>query len=157
VEVSSSSPEEDPLAVPQKTLASEPAEQKPAQDSAPAVNQEWEFISESPRRAKLVIVRGGAVGKEFPVVGRECLIGRWDPDHGIFPEIDLDKEDWEANVSRRHAKIISEGGQYLLEDCGSMNGTFINRGQRLISGRRYVIRHGDEIIFGKLFMRFVVE
>jgi hypothetical protein len=119
--------------------------------------QEWDVVPDRPRRAKLVIVRGGTLGKQFALAGPECLIGRWDPDHGIFPEVDLDEEDREANVSRRQARIVYEGGQYLLEDCGSTNGTFVNRGHRLIPGRRYVLKHGDEIIVGKLFLKFIVD
>jgi hypothetical protein len=149
-------PEEEPPAPVKKTLASE-REPEAGPASSPRIRQEWEQGPGRPRRAKLVITRGGAVGKEFAVVEPRCLIGRWDPDHGIFPEIDLDDEDEHANVSRRQAQITCENGQYLLEDCGSTNGTFINRGQRLIPGRRYLIKHGDEIIVGKLFLKFVVE
>src|SRR5262249_13537620 len=38
-------------------------------------------------RAKLVIQRGGKVGKEFPLLGSESMIGRWDADGGIFPDV----------------------------------------------------------------------
>ena len=34
------------------------------------------------------------------------------------------------SVSRRHARIVVEGGQVILEDLGSKNGTFL-RGQRI--------------------------
>ena len=39
--------------------------------------------------AKLIIQRGGKVGKEFPINGIEAMIGRWDADGGIFPDVDL--------------------------------------------------------------------
>ena len=48
-----------------------------------------------------------------------------------LPDVDLDTDDPEAKVSRRHARITLSNGQYFLEDLGSTNGTFINRGKRL--------------------------
>src|SRR5262249_876495 len=85
----------------------------------------------TPAPGRLIIQRGGKVGKEFPITGTESLIGRWDADGGIFPDIDLDQDDPEAKVSRRHARIHFLNNQYLIEDLGSTNGTFINRGPRL--------------------------
>lgn len=106
--------------------------------------------------AKLVIHRGRSVGKEFPLSEDEIHIGRWDADGGIFPDVDLDADDPEAKVSRRHARIVRRNGQCYLEDLGSTNGTFINRGKRLLPGDRQPLHDGDEIIFGKTFLRFKV-
>ncbi|HEV2707533.1 MAG TPA: FHA domain-containing protein [Pyrinomonadaceae bacterium] len=106
--------------------------------------------------AKLVIHRGRSVGKEFPLSEDEAQIGRWDADGGIFPDVDLDSDDPEAKVSRRHARITRRGGQYFIEDLGSTNGTFINRGRRLLPGDRQPLRDGDEVIVGKTFLRFQV-
>lgn len=107
--------------------------------------------------AKLIITRGTSVGTEFALVGRESSIGRWDADNGVFPDIDLDRFDPEAKISRRHARIILDNGQYLVEDLGSTNGTFINRGRRLIPGSRHALRSGDELILGKTFLKFWIE
>ncbi|HEY0323951.1 MAG TPA: FHA domain-containing protein [Pyrinomonadaceae bacterium] len=104
--------------------------------------------------AKLVIERGRSAGKQFPLSDDESQIGRWDADGGIFPDVDLDADDPEAKVSRRHARIMRRNGQYYIEDLGSTNGTFINRGRRLLPGDRQVLRDGDEIIVGKTFLRF---
>ncbi|HEX8128145.1 MAG TPA: FHA domain-containing protein [Pyrinomonadaceae bacterium] len=106
--------------------------------------------------AALVINRGRSAGKEFPVHEDEAYIGRWDADSGIFPDVDLDSDDPEAKVSRRHARITRRGGQYYIEDLGSTNGTFINRGRRLLPGDRQLLNDGDEIIIGKTFLRFHV-
>jgi len=81
-------------------------------------------------------------------------IGRWDADGGVFPDVDLDTDDPEAKVSRRHARISCENGQYLIEDLGSTNGTFVNRGRRLKPSERHPVNEGDEIIVGKTFLRF---
>jgi pSer/pThr/pTyr-binding forkhead associated (FHA) protein len=106
--------------------------------------------------ATLVIERGRSAGKKFPLTEEESQIGRWDADGGIFPEIDLDADDPEAKVSRRHARISRRDGEYFVEDLGSTNGTFINRGRRLLPGDRHPLRDGDEIIVGKTFLRFQV-
>jgi pSer/pThr/pTyr-binding forkhead associated (FHA) protein len=104
--------------------------------------------------ARLVIERGRSAGKQFPLSDEESQIGRWDADGGIFPDVDLDADDPEAKVSRRHARIMRRGEHYYIEDLGSTNGTFINRGRRLLPGDRQPLRDGDEIIVGKTFLRF---
>lgn len=104
--------------------------------------------------ANLIIERGRSAGKQFALCEDESQIGRWDADGGIFPDVDLDADDPEAKVSRRHARIMRRGGQYFIEDLGSTNGTFINRGRRLLPGDRQPLRDGDEIIVGKTFLRF---
>lgn len=104
--------------------------------------------------ARLVIEKGRSSGKQFMLSDAEAHIGRWDADGGIFPDVDLDTDDPEAKVSRRHARITLSNGQYFLEDLGSTNGTFINRGKRLPPGQRQALCDGDEIIVGKTFLRF---
>lgn len=104
--------------------------------------------------SKLVIERGRSAGKQFPLSDDESQIGRWDADGGIFPDVDLDADDPEAKVSRRHARIMRRNDKYFVEDLGSTNGTFINRGRRLLPGDRQPLQDGDEIIVGKTFLRF---
>jgi pSer/pThr/pTyr-binding forkhead associated (FHA) protein len=116
--------------------------------SSPSVN-----VVNKPH-ASLVIERGRSAGKEFPLSDEESQIGRWDADGGVFPDVDLDADDPEAKVSRRHARIMRRNTQYFIEDLGSTNGTFINRGRRLLPGDRQPLRDGDEIIVGKTFLRF---
>jgi len=106
--------------------------------------------------ARLIIERGGRVGKEFPILGIETNIGRWDADSGIFPDVDLDEDDSEAKVSRRHARIVNHNSQYFIEDLGSTNGTFVNRGRRLLPGKRHMLQNGDEVIVGKTFLKFQI-
>jgi FHA domain-containing protein len=107
-------------------------------------------------KAWLVIERGGRVGRQFAVTGTETNIGRWDADSGIFPDVDLDEDDPEAKISRRHARIVNHNSQYFIEDLGSTNGTFVNRGRRLLPGKRQILQNGDEIIVGKTFLKFQV-
>ena len=106
--------------------------------------------------AKLVIERGRSAGKQFPLSNDDVQIGRWDADGGVFPDVDLDDDDPEAKVSRKHARIMHSEGNYFIEDLGSTNGTFINRGRRLVQGDKQSLKDGDEIIVGKTFLRFYV-
>jgi pSer/pThr/pTyr-binding forkhead associated (FHA) protein len=125
-----------------------------ASKAAAAINLSSSLGSNERPRARLVIERGKSVGKQFVLSSAESQIGRWDADGGIFPDIDLDSDDPEAKVSRRHARITFQDGKYFLEDLGSTNGTFINRGKRLSPGTRQPLNDGDEIIVGKTFLRF---
>ncbi len=104
--------------------------------------------------ARLVIERGEGANTEFLLTSDESFIGRWDADNGIFPDVDLDTFDPDAKISRRHARIIRTGDGFALEDLGSTNGTFVNRGRRLLPGSPQPIKEGDEIIVGKTFLRF---
>lgn len=129
---------------------------KPSASSAFAVSANSAPSAKSAAHAKLVVERGRSAGKQFPLHDEESYIGRWDADGGIFPDVDLDADDPEAKVSRRHARIMRYNNQYYIEDLGSTNGTFINRGRRLLPGDRQPLRDGDEIVVGKTFLRFHV-
>ncbi len=106
--------------------------------------------------ASLVIERGDVPGTEFRLVSDESTIGRWDADNGIFPDVDLDAHDSDAKVSRRHARIVRNKGAYYIEDLGSTNGTYVNRGRRLLPGNPQILNDGDEVIVGKTFLRFQI-
>jgi hypothetical protein len=78
---------------------------------------------------------GGRAGEMFPLEG-ETTIGR-SPDCGIF----LD----DVTVSRKHAVLRQREGSFLIEDQGSLNGTFVNR-KRVESAQ---LDDGDELQVGK--------
>ncbi len=61
---------------------------------------------------------------------------------GRQPESDLVIRD--TRVSRNHARIVLEGGKYVIEDCGSRHGTFVN-GKRITRQR---LAAADRIEFG---------
>jgi hypothetical protein len=108
-------------------------------------------------KATLKIVRGGRKDQEFPLEDGNNLVGRWDPDTGSFPEVDLDADDPEAKISRKHALIRIADGKITVEDIGSLNGTYVNRGARLVPGTAVEIKTGDEVIIGKTFLKLTVD
>jgi FHA domain len=124
-----------------------------APEAAPATTA----AAGAPFKAKLSVVRGGRKGQEFPLEDGNNLIGRWDPETGSFPEVDLDADDPEAKISRKHALIRIDGGKITIEDIGSLNGTYVNRQPRLSPGSPAEIKSGDEVIIGKTFLKLVVE
>jgi FHA domain len=100
-------------------------------------------IGQVTARGPALVIRagGGRVGESFAVEGERMSIGRR-PDSAIF----LD----DVTVSRDHALLINRGHQWHLDDCGSLNGTYINR-TRIDSQR---LEDGDEVQIGKYKLTF---
>jgi hypothetical protein len=150
-------PETTPAAV---TPAAEPApavEPAPVVTPPPAAAPQPAAAAPPSFKAKLSIVRGGRQGHEFPLEGGNNLVGRWDPETGAFPEVDLEADDPEAKISRKHALIRLDGAKITIEDIGSLNGTYVNRQPRLAPGTPHDLKDGDEIIVGKTFFKVIVE
>lgn len=88
--------------------------------------------------------------------GEDLLVGRKDNQRGIYPDVDLGLDGgYDSGVSRKHAVIAHQAEGYTLEDLASANGTFVN-GKRLGPDTPTAIRHGDEIKFGTLILRFEI-
>ncbi|MBC8159850.1 MAG: FHA domain-containing protein [Roseiflexaceae bacterium] len=84
----------------------------------------------------------------------QALLGRADPVSNFAPEIDLNSHGAiEFGVGRRHARLLIQQGQVLVEDLNSTNGTTLN-GQRLTPGQPQPVRNGDLVVLGSLRMRF---
>ena len=103
---------------------------------------------------KLVLLHGSSPGKTFPLEDGSNLIGRWDPETGAFPEVDLEEEDKDSKISRKHAVIELAAGSATIEDADSRNGTYLNGSHKLEPGVRHQLKHGDEVIVGKVVLRF---
>jgi hypothetical protein len=87
--------------------------------------------------AALVIrAGGGRAGESFPLEGERLTVGR-------RPESDIFLDD--VTVSRDHAVLVHRGSDYYLDDCGSLNGTYVNR-SRIESHK---LTDGDELQIGK--------
>lgn len=86
----------------------------------------------------------------------EINVGRIDPIHQIHPDIDLTKIDVQLTTSRRHARLLRRREGFFIQEEQATNGTFVN-GQRISSERPLEIRSGDDIMFGAVHMRFLVD
>jgi hypothetical protein len=86
--------------------------------------------------ALVIRAGGGRAGESFAVEGERMTIGRR-PDCDVF----LD----DVTVSRDHALLVQRGDSWYLDDCGSLNGTYVNR-SRIESQR---LQEGDEVQIGK--------
>ena len=96
-----------------------------------------------------------ADNQEFDLSGKDnVLIGREDAVSNIFPDVDLTPHGGEdGGVSRMHARIFVENGQYMLEDENSTNFTFLNR-QKLAGKTPTPLHDNDEIKLGRVLLRF---
>jgi pSer/pThr/pTyr-binding forkhead associated (FHA) protein len=56
----------------------------------------------------------------------------------------------DVTVSRKHAEIRREADGFLIQDLGSLNGTYVN-GERV---ERALLTSGDEIQIGKFKLTF---
>jgi hypothetical protein len=117
--------------------------------------------------ARLVVVRGKAAREEFTLDKARTNIGRLaeltDAEQRVVRRNDIVFEEGgdEANttVSRRHAHIRLEKGDYRLCDDESEFGTRVFRDGRSIevppgNRRGEKLRSGDEIYFGRACVRF---
>lgn len=103
----------------------------------------------SAQNLALRIVASGQVLLLEPERG-EFLVGRPDPVTGIQPEINLGPFDTMRTLSRRHAKILKEGGLYFVrEEVGTTNGTFVN-GERIKTGAAVPLKPGNRLRFGSI-------
>jgi pSer/pThr/pTyr-binding forkhead associated (FHA) protein len=97
----------------------------------------WLTIRETRRRIAL------------PILG-ELVLGRFDPNIGVPPDIDLAYEDQDDDlISRQHAKITAKGEGHTIEDLGSRSGIVLN-GVRVQSGPSRRLNPGDRIQLGNI-------
>lgn len=88
---------------------------------------------------------------------KELLIGRNDPNEGIYPTIDLTPYGGEqAGVSRRHASLIHNNGTWSLKDLESVNCTRID-GQIIKPNELVSLKNGTVLHFGRLRVVFHLE
>lgn len=94
-------------------------------------------------------------GRRLLLTMQEAIVGRGNPDGSQFVEVDLTEEPERKSVSRRHARIVRASSGFELEDLNSANQTRLN-GEALAAGRRYLLRDGDVIEFGRVRCTFSV-
>ena len=92
-------------------------------------------ITNGPQEGEVIVLR-----LEEVTIGRATSSATW--------EIGLR----DPSVSRPHARMICQDGQWLLYDLGSVNGTFVNR--IAVGAQGYRLRDGDVIAFGATLALF---
>ena len=134
------------------SAAPAPAVAAPAPDFTPAPAAAPVATAAPALTARLIVE---ADNQEFDLSGKDnIVIGREDAVSNIFPDVDLTPHGGEeGGVSRLHARIFVENGQYMLEDENSTNFTFLNR-QKLAGKSPAVLHDDDEIKLGRVLLRF---
>ncbi len=89
-------------------------------------------------KLSLINDQSSTPSKEFELTKPEIIIGREDSVDITIPA---------SAVSRRHARLMLEGENYVLEDLGSSNGTFVND-EELV--QRRPLKSGDKIRLGQI-------
>jgi pSer/pThr/pTyr-binding forkhead associated (FHA) protein len=117
------------------TLAIEPGE---------GVEEAEDILEDLGIKGPALVVRagGGRAGETFHLESDRIVIGR-SPDCDIF----LD----DVTVSRKHAVLSKQSEGWLIEDQGSLNGTFLNR-RRIESG---TLEDDDELQIGKYRLTYL--
>ena len=91
--------------------------------------------------AHLIVLLDGQA-TTFELTSDETLLGR-------DPKCTLEIKS--GMVSRKHARVFKNADEFLVEDMGSGNGTFVNGSK--IEGAKS-IKHGDRIKLGPVLLRF---
>lgn len=92
---------------------------------------------------KVIIWRDGAIETEFDPAHRDWRIGRSETN-------DITLLDPRKSVSRFHAELREEHGQWIFIDLNSQNGSWRD-GQRV---NRLNLEHGHEVLFGDYKLSF---
>ncbi|MCI1936258.1 MAG: FHA domain-containing protein [Bifidobacteriaceae bacterium] len=124
-----------------------PAISVPITSSAdrPLSEQDFATISKlEDNSALLISTRGSSSGSRYLLDEDEITVGR-----DTRADILLD----DATVSRQHAVFRRVDGKYVIEDVGSLNGTYVNM-QRVDT---QVLKNGDSIMIGKFRMVFFTK
>jgi pSer/pThr/pTyr-binding forkhead associated (FHA) protein len=89
---------------------------------------------------KLAVIEGENLkGKSFDL-GDELIVGRGEKSHIVLDD---------SYVSTVHARIFARADQFMVEDMGSTNGTYLNR-RRITAPTE--LQRGDRLKIGKTVM-----
>jgi pSer/pThr/pTyr-binding forkhead associated (FHA) protein len=117
-----------------------------------------ETVQSNSRPLTIRLRIGPCVGKDHQIrelevsLAKPIRLGRADPAHDIFPEVDLTQDlARERGVSRRHTCIFRQGSTVKLEDLGSINGTLLN-GDRMAPFISEILKDGDQFQMGQLLI-----
>ena len=85
----------------------------------------------------LLVQRGPNEGSRWKIREGETEVGRHSSSSVLLDDI---------SVSRRHAVVRRDGARIVVEDLGSLNGTYLN-GQRITAAEP--LQHGDCLQIGR--------
>lgn len=97
--------------------------------------------------AKLYITLPDGAKQEAVLPGYPVIIGK-------APGSDILIND--SGVSRQHANIRLQTGQYFIADLGSLNGVYVNN-RKLAQDETCPLNHGDKIQLGRVKINFHLE
>lgn len=101
-------------------------------------------------------VRELSSGQNFEILWQPAVIGRpkaGDPGSADKLAVNLEPFDGSKTVSRDHARILEQSGQYYLEPIVDNNPTALNGGV-VRFGERRLLMPGDKITVGKFTLEF---
>jgi pSer/pThr/pTyr-binding forkhead associated (FHA) protein len=136
----------------------EPPEQSPERTSVfradflAEVEQTGPQVQQEPAVAGVDALPSGSallVVKRGPNAGSRFLLDQDTTSAGRHPDSDIFLDD--VTVSRRHAEFRREGGEFVVIDVGSLNGTYVNREPV----DQAVLANGDEVQIGKFRLVFL--
>ncbi|MBN9389030.1 MAG: FHA domain-containing protein [Chloroflexi bacterium] len=105
-------------------------------------------------RPRLEVV---STGLQIFIPPGPVLVGRNDPANAVKVQIDLNDIDTTKTISRRHALItFDQGNFYLTEQINVANGTYLN-GQRLTAQVPVKLSEGDRVKFGQFEVIFRIS
>ncbi|HOZ49394.1 MAG TPA: GGDEF domain-containing protein [Candidatus Hydrogenedentes bacterium] len=100
------------------------------------------------RRASLIIITGGEIGREIELTDKPEIFGR-----SVTATVRIPT----GSVSREHARIeLVEGNgekRYQISDLGSRNGTRVNN----VPVQQAWLNHGDKIHMGEVAFKFLLQ
>ena len=122
----------------EKRVAPPPHEQKQVNKGLPK--------STPQKQARIVVISSG---QPFPLTDDLMVVGRQDPNRGIYPQINLA----DKTVGRQHAYLQNHQGTFTVEDLNALNKTRLN-GVTLTPHEKHVLKDGDILRFGSVEARF---
>jgi hypothetical protein len=94
----------------------------------------------------------------LPIMGKnEFTLGRKIPGSDKIPDVDLSPyKAFSLGVSRIHATIRVSGGNVLITDNNSSNGTFVNN-KKIPAFKPIPVKHKDIVTLGLFRIQFLVR
>jgi two-component system, cell cycle response regulator len=102
-------------------------------------------VNETPPAIVVLMGPAGYVGKQWPLIAGELVIGR-----AVESQIYID----DKSVSRTHARFNVTNGEVTVLDLGSSNKTMVN-GDPLFEMVPYKLKNNDQIKTGNVIFKFL--